>query len=167
MKVLVTMASKHGSTGEIGEIVAGVLRDAGVEVSSQPPEVVETLDGYDAVILGSGVYAGRWLEDARGFADRFVTQLASRPVWLLSSGPIGDPPKPEGEVPEGAALADRIGARGHRTFSGRLDRHQLGFMERTVVKAIRAPEGDFRDLDAIRSWADEIALELRRTVVRA
>jgi menaquinone-dependent protoporphyrinogen oxidase len=167
MRILVTVASKHGATGEIGEIVADVLRDARLEVTSTPPEAVDSLDGCDAVVLGSAVYAGRWMEAARDFVDRHATTLAQRPVWIFSSGPIGDPPMPAGESPDAVAAADRVGARDHRTFPGRLDRTQLGFVERTITRALKAPEGDYRDLEDIRSWADAIVLALTRREVPA
>ena len=161
MNVLITVASRHGATGEIGEIVAGILREAGLEVSTTAPELVSDLRGCDAVVLGSGVYAGRWLGPARDFAERHATALAQRPVWLFSSGPIGDPPQPAGDAPEMVALADRLTARGHRTFAGRLERERLGFVERTVTRALRVPDGDFRDWEDVRAWADEIAAALR------
>lgn len=157
MKFLVTVASRHGATAEIGDTIAAVLREAGHEVETPAPETVATLDGYDAIVLGSAVYAGRWLDPARAFVQRHATALATRPVWLFSSGPIGEPPMPEGELPEALALADRIGARGHRSFAGRLDRSRLGFVERAITGALHAPEGDFRSWDSIRTWAGEIA----------
>jgi len=167
MKILVTVASKHGSTGEIGEIIAGVLRDAGDEVISQVPEAVHDVNGFDAVVIGSAIYAGRWLQPARALVDRQAVELARRPVWVFTSGPIGDPPMPAAESDEAVDIATCLRARDHRTFAGRLDRSQLGFMERTVTRALKAPEGDFRDLDAIRGWADEIATALRATEVPA
>ena len=45
MKVLVTVASKHGATGEIGEVIASVLRDAGHAITTDAPEDVRSLDG--------------------------------------------------------------------------------------------------------------------------
>jgi menaquinone-dependent protoporphyrinogen oxidase len=45
-------------------------------------------------------------------------------------------------------------------FFGALDRSKLAFGERMMVKAVKAPEGDFRDWNAISTWADEIAREL-------
>jgi len=167
MKVLVTVASKHGATDAIGEAVAEVIRDAGLEVECHVPRDVASLDGYDAVILGSAVYAGHWLEPARTFADRHAIALTERPVWLVSSGPIGDPPKPEGDLPDVEALAARMGAQGHRSFAGRLDRGSLGFFERTIVNALRAPDGDFRDWVSIRAWADGIAAQLTQKEVLA
>ncbi len=167
MNILVTTASKHGATGEIGEIIAGVLRDAGHEVETRPPQEVRTLEAYDAVILGSGVYAGRWLGAARELAQRLESDLVRKPVWLFSSGPIGDPALPEGDPAEALALADRLQARGHRTLAGRLDRSQLGFMERTVTKVVKAADGDYRDPEAIRRWADQIAVALKAEEVAA
>ena len=45
-------------------------------------------------------------------------------------------------------------------FFGALDHEKLGFGERMMVKAVKAPQGDFRDWDAIAAWADEIASDL-------
>ncbi|HUY44752.1 MAG TPA: hypothetical protein VMV92_03360 [Streptosporangiaceae bacterium] len=90
-------------------------------------------------------------------ASRLGSQLAGRPVWLFSSGPVGDLPKPEEEPVDVAAVAGATAARGHQVFAGRLVRKQLSFPERAVTAALRAPEGDFRDWDAIREWAAEIA----------
>jgi menaquinone-dependent protoporphyrinogen IX oxidase len=74
-------------------------------------EQVREVDGYDAVVLGSAVYAGHWLKPAREPVGRLGTFLADRPVWLFSSGPVGDPPKPEGDFrdwPEIRQWADEI-----------------------------------------------------------
>jgi menaquinone-dependent protoporphyrinogen oxidase len=160
MNILVAVASKHGATGEIGEIVAGVLRDAGLTAETRRPQDVMSLDGYDAVVLGSAIYAGRWLDPARAFADRHATALATRPVWLFSSGPLGNPPMPPGQPAEPIAVATSLGARAHRSFNGRLDPRRLGLLERILTRAVRAPDGDFRDWEAIRAWADEIVAEL-------
>ena len=56
-----------------------------------PPGDVASLDGYDAVIIGSAVYMGHWLDPAKDLVSRFGDALAGRLVWLFSSGPVGDP----------------------------------------------------------------------------
>jgi menaquinone-dependent protoporphyrinogen oxidase len=56
-----------------------------------------------------------------------------------------------------AELLDRTRAREHRVFAGKLDKHALGFAEKAVVLALRAPVGDFRDWAAIEAWAGTIA----------
>jgi menaquinone-dependent protoporphyrinogen oxidase len=166
MRVLVTAASRHGATTAIAQSIARVLAEAGLEAETRSPEEVDYLDGFDAVILGSAVYVGRWLPAATRFVETHENELRARPVWLFSSGPIGAPEaKPEGD-PEGIGdLADTINARAHRVFAGRVDRSVLSFGEKLVVKAVRAPEGDFRDWPAIESWAGGIAGQLNRTPV--
>jgi menaquinone-dependent protoporphyrinogen oxidase len=161
MEVLVTVASKHGSTAEIAKEIASVLNDTEIKVVVSPPEEVQAIDEYDAVVLGSAVYAGHWMKEANELVDRLGDALAGRPVWLLSSGPIGDPPRPEEDPVDVAAVMERTGAREHRVFAGKLLKRDLSFGERAIVLALRAPEGDFRDWDAIRSWAGDIAEAVR------
>lgn len=169
MKVLVSVASKHGATAEIaeelGKALGEMLRERGIGngdevVDVLPAEEVSSVDDYDAVVLGSAVYAGHWLKPARELAERHADALAERPAWLFSSGPIGDPPKPEEDPVDAAGILETTGAREHRVFARKLDKRALGFGERAVVLALRAPEGDFRDREAIRDWAREIAAEL-------
>ena len=91
MRVLVTAASRHGSTAEIATIIAGILQTSDIDAASIPPEAVASVVDYDAVIIGSAVYAGQWLEPARAFVARHIDDLATRPVFLFSSGPLGYP----------------------------------------------------------------------------
>jgi menaquinone-dependent protoporphyrinogen oxidase len=160
MRVLVSAATKYGATGEIARAIADVLTGRGLEVTLVPPEEVGRIDDYDAAVLGSAVYAGHWLKPAKELVGRSSGALAGRPVWLFSSGPIGDPPKPEEDPVEVEDVMEATKARGHRVFAGKLVKKQLSFGEKAIVLALRAPEGDFRDWDAIRAWAEEIAGEL-------
>jgi menaquinone-dependent protoporphyrinogen oxidase len=96
MKVLVSAASRHGATSEIAEEIGKALHERGddeVVVDMRSAERVSSVEDYDAVVLGSAVYAGHWLEPARELAERHAGALAARPVWLFSSGPVGEPPK--------------------------------------------------------------------------
>lgn len=167
MKALVTVASRHGATDEIGEAIARRLRAQGLEAVTTPPDEVLELGPYDAIILGSAVYMGRWIPAAVDFAERHLVALRDRPVWLFSSGPLGDPPVPAGDAPEVAPLVERVGAREHRTFSGELQDGVLGFRERLIVRMVKAPYGDFRDWHAIEAWADTIAEALAPVPVPA
>lgn len=160
MKILVTTASKHGSTAEIGDAIAGKLREHDLEVEVVEPGDVPSLDGYDAVVLGSAVYAGRWMDTARRFSERHHAALHGVPVWLFSSGPIGDPLEPAEEPADGKRLLAALGAREHRTFPGRVNSAELGWVEKTITKMVKAADGDFRDFDAIRVWAADIAEQL-------
>jgi menaquinone-dependent protoporphyrinogen oxidase len=158
MRVLVASATRHGATGEIAEAIASTLTARGVNAESRRVEDVADLGGYDAVVLGSAVYIGKWLEPARQFAADHAAELAMRPTWLFSSGPLGEPPRPDAaHAVQVDDLIERTHARGHRLFDGRLDPYKVSFLERTVAKAVRAKAGDFRDWDAIHGWANSIA----------
>lgn len=170
MRVLVTYASRHGGTAEIADALGAALRE---ERDEHPREVhvlpVGDLDGpsgFDAVLLGSAVYLGHWLHPAREFAAANVETLRRRPVWLFSSGPVGDPAVPSTEAVEAAELLERLGARGHRTFAGRLRRADLALGERAAARVAHAVEGDYRDWGEIRAWALDISDCLATTVRR-
>jgi menaquinone-dependent protoporphyrinogen oxidase len=164
MKVLISTASKHGSTADIGRSIADVLTGEGIEARILAPEEVTSLDSYDAIILGSAVYAGRWMKPMRELVDRFEGELAGRRVWLFSSGPIGDPPTPEEDPVDVAPILEKTSARDHFLFAGKIDRKKLNFGERAIVGALKAPEGDFRDWVEIRERALAIAKELKTRV---
>lgn len=166
-RVLVVVASRHGATREIGQRLAEELpasdagRALGLSAVAEGAEHGGDPSGFDAVVVGSAVYAGRWLEPAREYVTAHAGALRDRPVWLFSSGPIGSPPFPPDEPHDAHPLAQLSGARGHRVFPGCLQKSLLGFGERAMVTAMRAPVGDFRDWDAVRTWAGEIAAALR------
>ncbi len=128
----------------------------------RPLDQIASLHGFDAVVIGSAIYMGRWLKAARELVTAHAAELSSMPVWLFSSGPLGPPdhPIPPGESGDTEQIVELIGPRGHRVFAGRLERASLGFAERTAAKAVHAPEGDSRDWDAIDAFADAIASQL-------
>ena len=162
MRVLVTAASRHGATHEIADAIAAGLERRGVDAEARHTEDLASADGYDAYVLGSAVYVGRWLDTARELIESNAESLSARPVWLFSSGPLGPPDglKPEGDPVDAAALVETTRAIDHRVFAGRLDRGLLSFTEKALVVAVRAPEGDFRDWDAIDDFAAGIARHL-------
>jgi menaquinone-dependent protoporphyrinogen oxidase len=139
-RVLVTAASKHGATQEIAEAIGRVLNEQGVETHVAKVDDVADLSSYDAVVLGSAVYMGHWLESARRFADEHAGELAARRTWLFSSGPIGDPPRPEeAEAVDVDEIVAAMQAKDHRLFAGRIDRSKLGFAEHAVMRGQAQP----------------------------
>jgi menaquinone-dependent protoporphyrinogen oxidase len=160
MKVLVSAASKHGATAEIGDRLGATLSDRGFDVTVATPEGARPEEGFDAVVLGSAVYAGHWLKEAKALVERVAACDPVPPTWLFSSGPLGDPPKPDEEPVDVAQVVAVLPPVDHRLFSGKIDKSQLGFGEKAIMVAVRAPEGDFRDWDEIDAWAGEIASAL-------
>jgi menaquinone-dependent protoporphyrinogen oxidase len=161
MRVLIATATRHGATEEIAATIAATLRERGFDVTDVRIQDASDIDRFDAVIVGSGIYMGRWLEPARTFVDAHAEELATRPSWLFSSGPLGDPGKPDDDhAVDVQEMLERIGACEHRLFRGKLDRDLLGFGERTVTRLVHAPSGDFRDWSSIRAWANSIASSL-------
>ncbi len=164
MRILVTAASKHGATGEIAQAIATELSAEGITAEARAITDVATLEGYDAVVLGSAVYVGKWMSEAKDFVALHADELRKRPVWLFSSGPLGVQPKPTEDPVDVAPMLEATGAREHRLLVGSLDHAKLGMGERLVVRAVRAPYGDFRDPATIREWAHHIAQSLAAPV---
>ena len=166
MKILIAVASKHGSTREIAGALAQELEKQRHDVAVHAAQRSLAVDGYDAALVGSAVYVGNWMGEARAFVAENQAALARIPVWLFSSGPLGaENPQPEADPAGMDELMAQTGARGHQIFVGKLDKSALGLGERLIVRGVRAPYGDFRDWDAIRAWGQTIARELAEPVL--
>jgi len=161
MTVLVAYATKHGSTEQIAETIGRELRQRGLAADVRGVGEIEDVARYEAVVLGSAVYVGHWLSNARAFAKEHAAELADRPTWLFSSGPVGRPLRPTDEdavhIDE---ILEAIQPREHRVFPGELDRSRLNCCEWALVFALRVQEGDYRNEVEIQDWAREIAATL-------
>jgi menaquinone-dependent protoporphyrinogen oxidase len=90
-KILVAYASKHNATAEIANAIGETLRQSdALEVDVRSVDSVKDIALYDAVVLGSAVYVGRWQGEAADFLKQHEKELAQRPLWLFSSGPTGE-----------------------------------------------------------------------------
>lgn len=165
-RILVTYATKYGATAEIAEKIGQVILQAGLPTDILPTDRVSDLAPYEAIVLGSAVYVGQWRKEAASFLEANEKTMAKLPVWFFSSGPTGtgDPVQlmqgwrfPEAQQP----IADRIKPRDTAFFHGVLDLTKLSLAEKLLIKGIKAPVGDFRDWDAITSWAKAIAAALK------
>ena len=128
-KVLVAYGTTNGSTAKIAETIAETLNKEGLTAEARPAESVVTLLPYDAVVVGGGVYAGRWQKNARRFLRRHRRELPARPLWLFSSGPL-DASASERDIPPVPGVRRaviRFDAREHITFGGCLEKGAKGF----------------------------------------
>lgn len=155
-RILVAYATKRNGTAEIAERIAEELRSRGHEVDSCAARRARLQTGYDAAVVGSCLYAGRWRREA----VKLVAGLARTdiPVWLFHSGPLGDEeavqPQPLPKTVE--RHRDRIDLRDATTFGGRLTDRPGGFIANAMARNGRA--GDWRDLDGrVADWAHDIA----------
>ena len=165
--ILVAYASKYGATKEIAEKIGEVLRQAGLRVDVLPVDDIRSLQSYEAVVLGSAIYVGKWQKEAVEFLQANEQILADRLVWLFSSGPTGegDPV----ELVEGQRLpaalkpvVDHIQPRDVAVFHGHINPDKINFIEKWAIKSlVKKPFGDFRDWDAIASWATSVADTLK------
>jgi len=160
--VLVAYGTTNGSTAQIAEAVAEVLRKEGLTAETMSAASVADVTRYDAVVVGGGLYAGRWHKDARRFVRRNRRALAGRPLWFFSSGPL-DPSASEKDIPPvpgvRRAMA-RLDARGHITFGGCLQEGAKGGIARMILR--NGKGGDYRNFPEIEAWAARVAGELER-----
>jgi menaquinone-dependent protoporphyrinogen oxidase len=177
MKVLVAYATRHGATAGIAERIARALEKSGLSVDLKKIDDVRTTDGYDAFVIGSAAYYFHWLKEASTFVRNHKHEFEKRPVWLFSSGPLGDDKVDaeghdilKGAVPrEFAEFSQTLDARDKHVFFGAFDpdAEPVGLMERftRLLPAVREalPSGDFRDWTEIETWARRIADEVRST----
>ena len=174
MKVLVTSASRHGSTAGIAERISTRLRAAGLPTDVMAVSEVQDVDGYDAFVIGGAAYMLHWMKEVTAFVRHHRALLAADPVWLFSSGPLGTDLVDErgrdvlesSRPKEFDEIAAAVHPRGEQVFFGAWDpaAPSIGMAER-LMKLVPAgkdalPAGDFRDWGAIDAWADEIARQL-------
>ena len=160
-RVLVAFASRHGATAEIAEALADQLRQEGHEVECVPADQAPGLDSYDAAVIGSAVYMGRWRPEARRLIKRRARELSQRPLWLFSSGPCGQAEPSYAAPPGMERRAKRLGAREHVVFGGRVPENPTNFIERSMLQKAAPEHRDLRDWETIRGWAARIAQALR------
>lgn len=166
IQVLVTFATRYGATAEIAERIGQVLRDAGLRADVMPTDRVSDLSSYTAVVLGSGVYIGRWRKEAARFLKANESLLTQRAVWLFSSGPTGEGDPIEmsdgWRFPKALQLiADRIKPRDIAVFHGMIDVSKLTRLHRWMIDKVKAALGDFRNWESITAWASEVAKVLK------
>lgn len=173
MRVLVAYATRAGSTKGVAEAIGAALEARGHRADVAEVRETGSLAGYDAVVVGSGIRVRRWLREAADFIRAHRDELADMPVayfavclTLLHRSPLARAEAerygayPRKRFPDIESVAETV-------FAGVLDLGKLDAAERALVMPFGVDEGDYRDWDAIRSWATTVAEAFERVPVRA
>jgi menaquinone-dependent protoporphyrinogen oxidase len=171
MPTLITYATLRGSTAEIAERIATVLKSKGITVDTLPIDQVskEKLSKYTSVIVGSAVINFSWIASATSFLQKNTSTLSNLPVWAFSTGCPNTVPKrfeeawhakEEPELLEQDVRKEVKNLRDHVLFLGRSLKGHFGIPWRIFWGCFGGTYGDFRDWDAIERWADKVGDEI-------
>jgi menaquinone-dependent protoporphyrinogen oxidase len=151
MKVLVTYATKNGSTTDVAQAIVSRLREHGCTVDIQPARNVHNANEFDGIVVGAPIYSGRWLSGAHHILKRLSKlEPEQRPaVAIFALGPRRDEGPENWVVPK--AQFDRA-----------LGKHPSVIPVSTALfggadPPKKSPRRDIRDWDAIKTWANELA----------
>lgn len=165
-KILVVSASKYGSTTGVAEAVANTLREEGESVDVMSAADAVDVKNYSAVIVGSAIYMGQWRKDAIAFLEKNRQALSAKPVaFFIVCTTVKDPT--DENIKKAAAFSDKAKAIVSPVdvgmFAGTIDISKMGTLDRILTKMVKAPAGDFRDWNAIKTWSKKIRPLLTRS----
>ena len=169
--VLVTYATRYGSTEETALVVADALRTSGLAVESQPIRCVHSLERYCAVVLGAPLYMTKFHKDARRFLSANRAALMKIPIALFVPGPVQKDERDwtgaRTQMEKELAKFPWLSPVAREIVGGRFDPTKLGFPF-NLIPALRnkIPAGDVRDWVAIRAWAGNVASTLQPVLQR-
>jgi menaquinone-dependent protoporphyrinogen oxidase len=170
MRVLVVYATSYGATKGIAERIVETIRSEGVDAdihAADDPLTLVKNNFYNGFVIGSAIHAGHWLKSAMEFVRRHEAVLHDAPVWLFSSGPIGDKavdsPQPDPKSIDD--LRQLIDFRNHVVFGGAFDPEtadleRVSWLERQISSHF-LPVGDWRNWADIEAWAKDIAVAVK------
>jgi menaquinone-dependent protoporphyrinogen oxidase len=173
--ILVTYATRYGSTQEVAEAVAQTLSESSIEVALLPASEVTTLAIFDAVVLGAPLYIGKWHKDAHRFLNRFRSDLQGKPLAIFSLGPTSTSEDEmidcRGQLDRDLSQYDWLNPVAVEMFVGKYDPDKLNFAHKLLTIPPASPlhdrpATDHRDWDAIREWASALAVQLSDTNVK-
>lgn len=158
-RILVTYASRYGSSAEIAERIGEVLADADQSNEVLSVENVEQVEDYGAVVIGGPIYSGEWPSDLIEFIEEHESTLREMTVafFIVALRLREDNEEMRRTVLE---TVDKyrvtlqpvsIGL-----FAGVMDYSKLSSIVRLQMKTKNLPEGDFRDWEAIEAWATSL-----------
>jgi menaquinone-dependent protoporphyrinogen oxidase len=159
--VLVTYASKYGSTGGVADAIGKELCAKGVNAEVVLIKNARNVGSYQGVVIGSAIYRGKWMSDAMDFVSENQDTLRRMPVaYFLVCMTLARPTQQKraqasSYMDDIVKAVPKIKPVGVGTFAGALNYSNLSWLNKKIMKSKGSPEGDFRDWNAIRAWARE------------
>ncbi|MBK8020396.1 MAG: flavodoxin domain-containing protein [Chloroflexi bacterium] len=165
-RILVTYATRLGSTAEVADLIATVLGGEGRQVEVQPIESIQHVKDYDAVVVGSAIRGGKWLPHAVEFLEKHQAALAQKPLaYFTVCMTMADDSPESHEVAESyhdvlfrsypSLQPMSIGM-----FAGAFDSGKVSPLIKLLARGMGIPEGDWRDWESISDWARDLSLAL-------
>jgi menaquinone-dependent protoporphyrinogen oxidase len=160
-KVLVTYASKYGSTGGVADAIGKELCSKDVTSDVALINNAGNIGSYQGVVIGSAIYMGKWMSEAVDFVKKNKDTLRQMPVayflvcMTLSKPTEENRAKVLSYMDSILKAVPEIKPVGIGTFAGALDYNNLSWLNKKILKSKGTPEGDFRDWKAIQAWARE------------
>lgn len=169
-KILVAYASQFGTTAEVAEAIGDILGQDGAEVETRWIKDVSNLESYDAVVIGSAIQYDRWMSEAAEFVKANQHVLNQVPVaYFFTCLTLSK--RTEKTERQALAYADKLIALAPQVkpvdigrFAGVLNYSKMPFYFRfmfwgfSLITGVQ--EGDYRDWEAIRAWANVMVSKL-------
>jgi len=158
-RILITYATRAGSTIEVAAAIGEVIAARGFEVDVKPVKEKPSPDGYQAVLVGSAIRMGNWLPEAIEFVEKNQEILNQLPVALFTVHMLNRGDDEESRTNRLTYLRDvrpLLTSAEEVFFAGKFDMSRLSFLDRMISKAVKAVDEDCRDWDRIRGWAHTV-----------
>jgi len=158
-RILITYATRAGSTIEVAAAIGEVIAARGFEVDVKPVKEKPSPDGYQAVLVGSAIRMGNWLPEAIEFIEKNQEMLDQMPVALFTVHMLN---RDDDEASRTSRLAylkevrPLLDSAEEVFFAGKFDLSRLSFLDRMISKAVKAVDEDCRDWNRIRGWAQTV-----------
>jgi menaquinone-dependent protoporphyrinogen oxidase len=160
-KVLVTYASKYGSTGGVADAIGRELCSRDVATDVVLIKNAGNVGSYQGVVIGSAIYRGKWMSEAIDFVNKNQDILRQMPVaYFLVCMTLFQPTEKNrakvlSYIDPVLKAVPELKPVGIGTFAGALDYNNLSWVNNKILRSKGTPEGDFRDWKAVRAWARE------------
>lgn len=166
-KILVTYATRAGSTIEVAQAVAEVLKGAGALVDVKPVKESPDPGNYDAIVVGSAIRMGAWLPEAVDFVKQNRARLSEIPTAFFTVHLLNRDATDQSLAARAAYTApvrQIVTPDVEIFFAGKMEYARLSFLDRLIAKSVaqstNSGEGDYRDWEAIRAWAQSLTAQL-------